>query len=92
MAEERPHPLEVVMLRVHFHRDTVTEVVRLELRAANQPAIGLAETPDVLAVPSAYAPALAWPPPARPEKGCVGRERAVFLRNHLIGVLLEVLR
>ena len=48
IPEEGPHLLEVVMLPVDLHRNAVTEIVRLELRMADQPAVGLAQTPDVL--------------------------------------------
>src|SRR5947209_19354728 len=36
------------MLFVNFHRHAVTQVVGLELRVADQPAVDLAEAPDVL--------------------------------------------
>src|SRR5439155_25218200 len=50
VAQERAHLLEVELLLEDFPRHSVPQVVRLQLRHADQPPVRLAEPPDVLAV------------------------------------------
>lgn len=57
-----------------------------------QAAVGLAETPDVLAGHRRASLALTRPTPARPKDRGVGRQRAVVLRHDTVDVLLQVLR
>jgi len=42
MAEQAAHLLEIAVLLGDLHRDAVTEIVRLQHRIADQPAVGLA--------------------------------------------------
>src|SRR5713101_2171025 len=67
VPEERAHLLEVMMLLQHFERHAVPQIVRLEHRVADQPAVDLAEPPDVLARHRSPGLATTPPTPCRPE-------------------------
>jgi hypothetical protein len=47
VSEQRAHLLEFVSLLQHFHRDAMTDVVRLQHRIADQLFVELAQPPDV---------------------------------------------
>jgi hypothetical protein len=57
VAEHSPNGFEVAVLLQDFHGDPVAKVMRFQHRLANDPAIGLAEPPDVLAGDWAAGPA-----------------------------------
>jgi len=67
VPEHRAYGFAVMVLLEDLHRDAVAMIVGLQHRVADDPAVGLAEPPDVLAGDRAPDLALAARPPGRPE-------------------------
>src|SRR5262245_41511548 len=79
------------MLAVDLHRYTMTEDVRLQLRAPAQPTVHLAQPPDVLPCHRTSYLAFTRPTPARPEQRCVRCHRSVLHLDHVLDVAVEEL-
>src|SRR3989442_297246 len=91
MPKECADLLEVVMLLEDFHGHAVPEVVRLQLRAADQPAVHLAEAPDVLARHRGPRLADAAPAPGGPEQWELRANVLDLLAEHPFNVRLQEL-
>src|SRR5262249_35822160 len=92
VPKQRADLLEVMMLFEDFHGDTMAEVMGLELREADHPAVDLAEPPDVLAGHWRAGRADRAPPPGRPEERCVGPDLLDLFDENSLNVRLQKLR
>ena len=75
------------MLSIHFHRDAVPEVVRLQLGEPDEAAVHLAEPPDIFAGHRTRDRSAMTQPPARPEDRRVRCHWAMFRGDTLLDEL-----
>ncbi len=68
MPQHRPDFFEIMVLPVDFHRDAMPQIMRLQHRRADHPAIHFAEPPDVFPRHRLPRLARAAPSPGGPEQ------------------------
>jgi len=89
VAEQSTNLLKIMVLLKNLHRHAVPQVVRLEFGAADQPAVHLAEAPDVLAGHRRLRLADAAATPGRPKQRRVRIGLVDLFQQHPLDVCLQ---